>query len=142
MYLIVPFMRIFSIAKKINKKITIHKTDKNDQSNNQESFLTESYSFDLPFFWKVTYIPRYVKYFNSFEADTKPLVKSTKYQYKNAGELYRETKWKVWVRNRIEDKLRSIDSKIALDRKLYKVSDLQMYNISKNIKYAPAVLRL
>lgn len=142
MYLIVPFMRIFSLAKRINKKITIHKTDKNDNSNNQESFLTESYSFDLPFFWKLTYIPRYVKYFNSFEADTKPLVKSTKYQYSNASNLYRETKLKVWIQNQIKDKLRSIDLKMASNRKMYKINQYQMFQISKNIKYASAVLRL
>lgn len=128
MYLIVPFMRIFSIAKKINKKITIHKADKNDDSANQESFLTESYSFDLPFFWKFTYIPRYVKYFNSFECDSKPLVKSTKYEYSNAGTLYRETKYKVWVKNRIKDKLRSIDLKMTSNRKMYKVSEKQLHN--------------
>lgn len=142
MYLIVPFMRIFSLAKRINKKITIHKTDKNDNSNNQESFLTESYSFDLPFFWKLTYIPRYVKYFNSFEADTKPLVKSTKYQYSNASNLYRETKFKIWIQNQIKEKLRSIDLKMASNRKMYKINKYQMYQISKNIKYASAVLRL
>lgn len=99
-------MRIFSIAKRINKKITIQKAENNDNksSSDQASFLTESYSFDLPFFWKFTYIPRYVRYFNSFEAVELPLVTSTLYQYNNASTLYRETRLKTYLINRFIEK--------------------------------------
>ena len=142
MYLIVPFMRIFSIAKKINKKITISKQENNDNSNsNEQGFLTESYSFDLPFFWKITYIPRYVKYFNSFECETKPLVKSTKYQYNNASTLYKETKLPVWIKNSIHNKLLSIDLKMRSNYKMYKVSDMDMFSAYKKSYYGVPVLR-
>lgn len=102
MYLVTNFMRIFSIAKRINKKITIQKAENNDNksSSDQASFLTESYSFDLPFFWKFTYIPRYVKYFNSFEAVELPLVKSTMYTYMNTAELYKETHLKYYLKKK------------------------------------------
>lgn len=106
MYLVTNFMRIFSIAKRINKKITIQKSENNDNksASDQASFLTESYSFDLPFFWKFTYIPRYVRYFNSFEAVELPLVTSTLYQYNNASTLYRETRLKTYLINRFIEK--------------------------------------
>lgn len=102
MYLVTNFMRIFSVAKRINKKITIQKAENNDNksSSDQASFLTESYSFDLPLFWKFTYIPRYVRYFNSFEAVELPLVTSTMYEYRNASQLYRETHLKTYIKNR------------------------------------------
>lgn len=117
MYLVTNFMRIFSIAKRINKKITIQKADDpNKNSTDQASFLTESYSFDLPFFWKFTYIPRYVKYFNSFEADTKPIVKSTIYPYRDAPTLYRETHLKTYIKNNIMRNLDNLGKKLEVKR--------------------------
>lgn len=106
MYLIVNYMRIFSVAKRINKKITIQKADDpNKNTNDQASFLTEAYSFDLPFFWKFTYIPRYIKYFNSFEANPLPLVKSKKYEYNNSSELYKETHYVYYVKKQIMERI-------------------------------------
>lgn len=119
MYLITNCMRIFSIAKRINKKITIHKADKDD--TNSESFLTESYSFDLPFFWKFTYIPRYVRYFNSFEAVKKPLVQSTKYEYNCSSELYKSTRYRYYVKTKIYEVLERIDKKMLEHKKYRKV---------------------
>ena len=110
MYLITNFMRIFSIAKRINKKITIQKSENNDNksSSDQASFLTESYSFDLPFFWKFTYIPRYVRYFNSFEASKLPLVQSEKYEYSNSAELYKSTRYNYYVKTKVYEVLERI----------------------------------
>lgn len=109
MYLITNFMRIFSVAKRINKKITISKAD--DGDSNSESWLTESYSFDLPFFWKFTYIPRYIKYFNSFEAEDFPMVQSTKYEYNNSAELYKETRYNYYLKAKIYKYLEEYDKK-------------------------------
>lgn len=125
MYLITNFMRIFSIAKRINKKITIQKAENNDNksSNDTASFLTESYSFDLPFFWKFTYIPRYINYFNSFEAEEFPLVSSKLYEYNNASELYRETHLKTFILNRITNKIDNWYNSYCYHKKLVKVSE-------------------
>lgn len=119
MYLIVNYMRIFSVAKRINKKITIQKADDpNKNVNDQASFLTEAYSFDLPFFWKFTYIPRYIKYFNSFEAEEMPLVKSEKYQYQDSASLYKETKYAYFIKKKIKDyleqRMHDLDEKSSL----------------------------
>lgn len=137
MYLLVNIMGIFSIAKRINKKITIKKADDSDKSSNdQASFLTEAYNFDLPFFWKFTYIPRYIKYFNSFEAKQLPLVKSELYPYNNASELFKETHYKVYLRNKIIGKMNEIAFKIENNKKQYKVS--KYWFIPKDINfYAP-----
>ena len=123
MYLVTNFMRIFSIAKRINKKITIQKADDpNKNSTDQASFLTESYSFDLPFFWKFTYIPRYIKYFNSFEAVELPLVSSTLYEYKNPSLLYRETKLKNYLKNKIIDYIDNLYYSWQFRKELVKVN--------------------
>lgn len=74
MYLITNFMNCFSFARRINKLITISHGDKNSTG---ESKLIDDYRFDpLIFFFvgsvKFTYIPRYVKYFDSYEAPELP----------------------------------------------------------------------
>ena len=128
MYLIVNYMRIFSVAKRINKKITIQKADDPDKSSSdQASFLTESYSFDLPFFWKITYIPRYIKYFNSFESDVLPLVESSKYVYMDSPELYKETQLSYFIRKTIKNDLIRMADNYVESKKLVsvRVQDLQ-----------------
>lgn len=130
-------MRIFSVAKRINKKITISKAD--DSDSNSESWLTESYSFDLPFFWKFTYIPRYIKYFNSFEAENLPIVESSKYFYCNSAELYKETRLSYFLRSKVYDYLREYDKRHIENKSMYlvKVSDLfQVHTAIHRLYYA------
>lgn len=123
-------MRIFSVAKRINKKITIQKADDpNKNTNDQASFLTEAYSFDLPFFWKFTYIPRYIKYFNSFEAKSMPLVKSEKYAYNNSSELYKETRFKYYVKKNIKDYLVHAADRLDESRSLHHVPSNLLYKL-------------
>lgn len=98
MYLLVNYMGIFSVAKKINKHISIHNgTDE----NNGESFLTETYAFDFPWKWKFTYIPRWIRFFNSFEAERFPRVKSSRYRFLDEAELYRLTNWLYYKKSQI-----------------------------------------
>ena len=131
MYLITNYMRIFSVAKRINKKITIQKADDpNKNTNEQASFLTEAYSFDLPFFWKFTYIPRYVKYFNSFEAEELPLVHSEKYQYSNSSDLYKETRYIYYVKKKIKDYLVHKANALEESRSLRYVPSNLIYKVS------------
>lgn len=70
MYLLTNFCRVWSFQRRILKKIGI---SNGDQNNSGVSSLVDTYRFDLPFFggWKFVFIPRYVKYFTSF--DPKPL---------------------------------------------------------------------
>lgn len=69
MYLIRSYFNVFSIARRINKTITIVHAD----SGTGESHLADDMQFDsLLLFWagsiKVTFIPKYTKYFDSFDA--------------------------------------------------------------------------
>lgn len=75
MYMITNFMNCFSVARRITKVITISHGDKNSTG---ESKLIDDYRFDpLIFFFigsvKFTYIPRYVKYFDSYDAPMLPV---------------------------------------------------------------------
>ncbi|WP_368272584.1 zonular occludens toxin domain-containing protein [Enterocloster lavalensis] len=75
MYLILNVMNCFSIARRITKTITISHADKNSTG---ETKLVDDMKFDpliFAFFGgiKFTYIPRYVKYFNSFDTPQLPL---------------------------------------------------------------------
>jgi len=77
MYLIRSYFNVFSVARRINKTITIVHAD----SGTGESHLADDMQFDsLLLFWagsiKVTFIPHYTKYFDSFDA---PVLKDAEY---------------------------------------------------------------
>lgn len=63
MYLIKSFARVFSIQRRILKKITIK------ECADGTSTLADNYAFDWPFFGglKFTFIPRYVAFFKSYD---------------------------------------------------------------------------
>lgn len=114
MYLCTNYMGIFSIAKSINKRIAIHNASEN---NDGESFLTETYSFGFPWEWKYTYIPRWVKFFNSFEA---PVLGSkaprSRYKFINENELYKQISYKYYkllqVQTYLENKANWVQNQI------------------------------
>lgn len=106
MYLCVNYMGIFSVAKSINKRIAIHNSSEN---NDGESFLTETYSFGFPWEWKYTYIPRWIKFFNSFDApETGRKVLRDRYIFNKENELYKQINWTYYklhqISNWISDK--------------------------------------
>lgn len=73
MYLIRSFCNVFSVARRINKTITIVHAD----SGTGESHLADDMRFDsLLLFWagsvKLTFIPKYTKYFKSFNPPKLP----------------------------------------------------------------------
>lgn len=73
MYLIRSHFNFLSVARRINKCITIVHSD----SGTGESHLADDMQFDsLLFFWcgsiQITYIPRWIKYFDSFDIPELP----------------------------------------------------------------------
>lgn len=69
MYLTVNVARIFSLAKKIHKKVALV-----EASAEGESRIAENLAFRPFWEWKYTYIPKYSKYFDSFNLpNSKPL---------------------------------------------------------------------
>lgn len=91
MYLCSKKFGVFSIAKKIIKFPTIH--NGNDSQNDNESFLTDDYKFSFFFFWRLTFIPRYIMFFNSFECEPLPRIRTSLYAFTHSYELahYRDT---------------------------------------------------
>lgn len=74
MYMITNVMNCFSVARRVTKVITVSHGDKNSSG---ESKIIDDYRIDpLIFFMfgsiKFTYIPKYVKYFNSFDVSPLP----------------------------------------------------------------------
>lgn len=89
MYLLNKCFRVFSIAKRISRTITITKaTDTNG------SQLADQLQFDsILWFWcgsrKLTFIPRYVKYFDSYYA---PKLKDYNFEYMPVSQVKRGNK--------------------------------------------------
>ncbi len=74
LYIVSNFLNIFSVARRVTKKITIVHADKSAQG---ESKIVDDYNIDSilwAFFGsiEVTYIPKYVKYFKSFNPPVLP----------------------------------------------------------------------
>lgn len=66
MYLLKNVARVFSVQRRIIKRITISHADQNASG---VSNLVDDYRFDIPLFGgiKVVFIPRYIAYFKSFD---------------------------------------------------------------------------
>ena len=98
-YLLVKVMNVFTIAKKIKRTQVLHTSDKNDDgSRKSEGFITENYSYDIPTKWKVCYIPRWVKFFNSFEVPELPHKEYKKYVFNNEPYMYSLTHFDKYVK--------------------------------------------
>ncbi len=75
MYLMRSYFSVYSVARRINRKITI--VSASSAGGGGESRITDDLAFDsLLLFWagsiKLTWIPRYAKYFNSFDPPALP----------------------------------------------------------------------
>lgn len=66
MWLLTNCMRVFSLQRRIIKRITINNASENSSG---VSTLVDEYKFDSPLFggWKFTFIPRYVSFFKSYD---------------------------------------------------------------------------
>ena len=68
MALVVSVGNVFSIYRPIKRSITL-----TEPSAEAESRIADRLSFESIFHWKITYLPRYFRYFDSFEAPSRPL---------------------------------------------------------------------
>lgn len=116
MYLCTNLLGMFSIAKKIRKKPTLHKPLEVEGRQSGEGYIADDYRFDLPFFWIYTYIPRWVKFFNSFEYTPMKPVSNYLYKYQNYAKLYLLKKWHYYKIDQMHD-LISIIKKHYIERK-------------------------
>lgn len=67
MILVVNVLNVFSIGKTITRKITL-----TESTSEAESRIAENLKFKPFWTWKIVYLPKWAKFFNSFEAPSKP----------------------------------------------------------------------
>lgn len=104
MYLLSNFMGWLSVARRIKKTPTLHQPETDDSgSSKNEGFITEDFRFDLPSTWIFTYIPRYIKFFNSFEIEKIDPVSRSRYKFLNEEYLQQLTRWKYYKLDQIRD---------------------------------------
>ena len=83
LYLVKNVLRVFSYAKKINRKIVITKATAESASTIADELSFES----IIWFWcgsrMLTYIPKYIKYFDTYAAEKLKDYNFIYYDYKN-----------------------------------------------------------
>lgn len=67
MFLVTNFLTVFSLVRPISKKVALTQA-----TSEGESRIAENLKFQFITNWKITYIPRYIKYFQSFKAPALP----------------------------------------------------------------------
>lgn len=109
MYLLTNLFGYLSIARRIKKTPTLHQPETDESgSSKQEGFITEDFRFDLPSTWIFTYIPRYIKFFNSFEVEKRDPVVRNRYVFVNEEYLQKLTNWKFYKREQIMSAISNI----------------------------------
>lgn len=109
MYLLTNIFGFLSVARKIKKTPTLHQPDSDDSGkSNGEGFITENFTFDFPSTWIFTYIPRYVKFFNSFEIEPKEKVRRIKYSFIDESYLYKLTNYRYYKFDQLHDLIKKI----------------------------------
>ena len=124
MYLATNLFGFISVARKIKKTPTLHQPSTGDSGERtQEGFITENFTFYPPSQWIWTYIPRYIKFFNSFEIEEMKKVGRIKYRFLNEPYLYKLTHYSFYVRDMAEDFKTSLKRKLHQLRFSFNVSD-------------------
>lgn len=119
MYLASNLFGFISIARKIKKTPTLHQPSNDDSGTRvSEGFITENFTFYPPSEWIWTYIPRYIKFFNSFEIEEMKKAGRRKYRFLNEPYLYKLTHYKFYKMDQIND----LWIRIQKFRKVYRLS--------------------
>lgn len=99
MYLLTNCFRVFSLQRRIIKRITINNASENSGG---VSSLVDEYKFDSPLFggWKFTFIPRYVAFFKSYDPKKLAYIDG---QYLDRNELQEEyMKTRSWAFDQVK----------------------------------------
>lgn len=115
LYLCVNYLGIFTVAKKIHRGVKLA-----NQESDSEGFIGDSYTWELPWHWDFVYIPRWVKFFNSFRSDPLPQVRRVKWKFENEPYLYKLTKWKFYKYDQIKDVVHSVSEWVDRHRSIEK----------------------
>lgn len=128
MYLASNIFGFLSVARKIKKTPTLHQPSEDSTgSRSSEGFITEDYTFYPPTEWIWTYIPRYIKFFNSFEVDPMRKVRRIRYRFINEPYLYKLTHYDFYKRDQIHDLMLHLKRSVHILRHQFNVSDAWIY---------------
>lgn len=135
MYLASNLFGFISIARKIKKTPTLHQpnTDDSGQRKN-EGFITENFTFYPPSQWIWTYIPRYIKFFNSFEIEEMKKASRRKYRFLNEPYLYKLTHLDFYVKDMVNDWKLKILKNWHICKLSFDISDDQLDYIVNHVK--------
>lgn len=130
MYLLTNFFGYLSVARRIKKTPTLHQPETDESgSSSKEGFITEDFRFDLPSSWIFTYIPRYIRFFNSFEVERYEKVQRDKYIFQNEDYLQKLTNWKFYKKEQIHDLCSIVSQRIHQERNAIWMSDQQYFEL-------------
>lgn len=128
MYLLTNIFCFISVARKIRKTPTLHQPDQDGSGETKgEGFITEDFSFDFPTSWIFTYIPRYIKFFNSFEIDSNEPVKRNRYKFNNEPYLYKLTYYKNYKLDQMRDSYDAVIQWLHEFNHSFKVSEAEFH---------------
>lgn len=124
LYLCTNIFGFLSVARKIRKSPTLHQPSRDQQTgSSQEGFITEDFTFYPPTDWIWTYIPRYIKFFNSFELDPMPNASRKKYKFIDEPYLYKLTHYAFYKRDQLNDMLLQYKKNVRENRFSFEVDE-------------------
>lgn len=105
LYILDKWFNVISVAKKINRSIVLHQAldEDGNKENGTENFISEDFKFSSPFSWQFTFIPRWVKFFNSFEAPYLPPIKKIHYSFYNEAYLHKLKNYIYYKKDQVQD---------------------------------------
>lgn len=103
LYIIEKVGRVFSIAKKIDRYLVLHNSKDEKTNNGSENFITEDFKYSFPTNWIITFIPRWVKFFNSFETPKLPKKELNKFEFVNLPYLFKLTHGHYYILDTLRD---------------------------------------
>lgn len=134
MYLLTNIFGFLSIARKIKKTPTLHTPETDDTGKSKsEGFITENFTFDIPSTWIFTYIPRYVKFFNSFEVEEMEKVNRKRYIFYNEPYLYKLTHYAFYIEDKLKDLWNKIKSNLHQEKFAVHISEDLYMKISQDL---------
>lgn len=95
-YVVVNYLNIFSIAKKVHRGTGL------SQDQDGTGAIAETYTWELPFYWRYTFIPRWIHFFDSFAIDPKPPVPLVKHKFENEEVCEKYKSWKFYKSQQIK----------------------------------------
>lgn len=129
-FLLVKVCNVFSIAKRIRRVQVLHGSEKNeDGSRKTEGFITENYAYDLPTTWEFCFIPRWIKFFNSFEAPELPKKKYSKYQFTNEPYLYSLTHYWGYKKDQIKGVYEHFKHLYIIEKTSFQMLENEFYEL-------------